>query len=243
MRPSPARLARGALLLASLFLALAALPQPSSASAAAAAAVLRHNASHSLQETALAALARFAAEPALAAVEIRLPPGPIRTAPAAASLTAAHSAPRGKTILWRGHASGQSRLDSLVELRGWTRVGGANDWECEAPPALRDAADPTGFRIVRQLWWQRRGGGGGGPVRLNRTQSPPEAVGLTALAQARIVPTGYVSVSNASLAWPDPAAVEICSDHTWMQHRVSGRRGLGQGEGGVGLGVGVGCVW
>lgn len=154
-------------------------------------------------------------------IVVQLPPGRLTLPAGGLVLTAADAglaatpSTAGTQVLWRGAADGSTVLDGGVPVTGWQRdpSAGAELWSAPVPPGLADAADPTGYVVVRQLWADG--------VRLNRTRTSSADAGLTALAGTTITDSGYLTPSAVPLSWADPAAAEIVSDHTWMQHRCA----------------------
>ncbi|EDQ88517.1 uncharacterized protein MONBRDRAFT_9042 [Monosiga brevicollis MX1] len=119
------------------------------------------------------------------------------------------------TLIFRGNES-QGKPGAFegghVVTAAWHPVQllGIDLWAARAPASLQLGDNQTRWRAARQLYIDGQ--------RYSRTRSPPDAVGLT-ITNATGDAAGYATTSTVPLAWPDPAAVELVSDHTWVQHR------------------------
>ena len=111
-------------------------------------------------------------------------------------------------VVWRGAAppSPSSVLDGGVSVPGpWTPWPGSvagsavKLWSAPLPGALRG-------KPVRQLYVNH--------ARYTRTRSPTSGAAIRVAGGQ-----GFQLNTTEPLSWPSAAAVEIVSDHTWVQHR------------------------
>ena len=130
-------------------------------------------------------------------------------------LTEADSGAAGRfKVIWRGDPANSTVIDGGVAVTGWVPVDtlSPSSFQLWAAPAPSNLLGP-GLLATRQLYVAG--------VRFNRTADAPTSLGLSVLQGAVITATGYQTPSVAPLSWTDPTAVEIVSDHTWVQHRCA----------------------
>eukprot|EP00037_Helgoeca_nana_P017943 m.171137 g.171137 ORF g.171137 m.171137 type:complete len:748 (-) comp24220_c0_seq1:311-2554(-) len=113
-------------------------------------------------------------------------------------------------VVWSAAAPNTAVYDGGAQVNGpWRletqrqRGASVNVWSAALAPDLVTAP-------VRQLYVDG--------VRFERTRSNATLLGFPAAVQQ--TPTGYnLTVATEQLGWDDVSAVELVSDHTWVQHR------------------------